>query len=170
METTLMIRRYANDATGTYAPVPTGWSILRSIHETHAEFDLFERNGATWQDGTPRAALTVTVYHATKTRGANQVSWPSTSDKRPVLARCLAVALLLAAEYAEGLSNQPTAPAEEPDRIEFLRALTAYGEATDSMMEMVSLDQVFNDVMDEIPADAIPDDLKRDLINLGFGF
>jgi hypothetical protein len=103
-----LIRRYAADARGVERneEIPAGWSILRTIHETHTEFNLFERGGSTWpQTGEPRAALTVTVYHFNIARERAEVSWPSTSDKRPVLARCLAVALTLAAEYAEEISS-----------------------------------------------------------------
>lgn len=102
-----LIRRYAPEARGKNRreDIPAGWSILRTIHETHTEFDLFERGGATWKEtGEPRAALTVTVYHFNIATHPAEVSWPSTSDKRPVLARTLAVALKLAAEYAERLS------------------------------------------------------------------
>jgi hypothetical protein len=106
----ILITRYTGEEPGTavehpgsrYAHgIPEGWSILASRHESHTEFDLFERGGATWpRTGEPYAALTVTVYH----RETPTVSWPSTSDKRPVLARALAVALRLAADLAEDLN------------------------------------------------------------------
>lgn len=52
----------------------------------------------------PRPTLTVTLSFPEPGhpyRDQPEVSWPSTSDKRPALARALAVALEMAAERAE---------------------------------------------------------------------
>lgn len=72
----------------------------------------FKPSGAslyTYPDGAPRASIEVEVYHPCVKFGSlwsSEVSWPSTSDRRPALARALAVALDLAAEEAARLDEQ----------------------------------------------------------------
>lgn len=84
--------------------LPTGWYIERVEHDTHIEFLIFEEGGATWpQTGDPRSALDVTVYKPGPFREAARVSWPSTSDNRPILALALAAALGCAADEALSL-------------------------------------------------------------------
>lgn len=88
--------------------LPEGWWIERKEDTDYdppgpTRFEIFEPDGPTWKDGTPRESLTVELYPARQRFGqlyGPEVSWPGTSDKRPELALALAVALTMAAEEA----------------------------------------------------------------------
>ena len=82
------------------------WVIKRMDHGSYVEFEIHE--GQTYKDSdVPRATLEVTVWLPRLMFGGKmggpEISWPSTSDKRPVLARALAVALTHAADFADSL-------------------------------------------------------------------
>jgi hypothetical protein len=63
--------------------------------------------GQTWEDGSPRAKLEVTVQHPSDSAlNAAEVGWSSTTNNRPGLARGFADALLVAADYAEALDAE----------------------------------------------------------------
>jgi hypothetical protein len=91
----------------TPAVCPTGWYIERSETDHRVTFAIFEEGGATWKDGSPRSALDVEVLKDNDLRGFAGVGWPSTSDKRPALARVVGIAIGLAAEEADRLNNPP---------------------------------------------------------------
>lgn len=82
--------------------------IERSVSrdEERVTFAVYENEGGgKFEDGSPRAALDVTLWRAHDDAFGGpretEISWPSTSDKRPALARALAEALVLAADEAE---------------------------------------------------------------------
>jgi hypothetical protein len=113
---TEIIRRYTNEEPGTpvehpnsqFAPLPSGWYIERSETDHRVNFAIFEEGGETWREtGDPRSALDIEVYKPSDFRESAEVSWPSTSDKRPALAHAVAVAIGLAAEEADHLNNPP---------------------------------------------------------------
>lgn len=86
------------------------WTIKQMDHGSYVEFEIHEGN--TWKDSdVPRSTLDVTVWKPRSSYGGKmagcEISWPSTSDKRPVLARALAVALELAADYADTWVENP---------------------------------------------------------------
>lgn len=82
--------------------LPAGWWVGREDMPYVSKFHLYEDGGATWESGRPRSVLTVSVFPtALGHEQQPKVSWPSTSDQRPVLARALAAVLVLAAEAAE---------------------------------------------------------------------
>lgn len=93
-----------------YGPqyLPEGFRIERSDdnHYGRITFAIFE-DGVTWpKSNQPRSVLDVTVFtNAEEDRFGGpaepEVSWPSTSDKRPALARALAIALVMAANAVE---------------------------------------------------------------------
>lgn len=95
-----------------------GYYIRKSEHPVaHGGFTTFEvfenkEDGnplRTWKTGEPRNSIAVDVYHPRVKHGEtarSEVSWPSTSDKRPELARALAHALQLAADEADRLDEQ----------------------------------------------------------------
>jgi len=96
--------------------LPDGWWIERldrydSINPEQlsvTKFEVYEPNGPTWPEtGEPRESIRVEIFWAYEDteasyRRTTDVSWPSTGDKRPVLARALAATLVIAAEAAEG--------------------------------------------------------------------
>lgn len=89
----------------TSPTLPEGFRIER--HEGSGRivtFSVFEVDGPTWTDGSPRSSIDVELWPADIAYGAPRgprLSWPSTSDKRPVLAQALAAALVMAAEEAQ---------------------------------------------------------------------
>lgn len=86
--------------------LPSGWYIEREDHDTQIVLSIFEEGGATWkQTGDPRSALDVTVYKPGPFREEAEVTWPSTSDNRPILAHAVAVAISIAAEEADVLNG-----------------------------------------------------------------
>lgn len=93
-----------------FGELPHGWRIDRPEPPEHSpylpvHFDIYEPDGPTWADGEPRPTLTVelqTGHERYSAPAPPEVSWPSTSDRRPALARALAVALTMAANEAEG--------------------------------------------------------------------
>lgn len=87
--------------------LPDGFRIER-VEPRHGpvEFQVYEEGGPTWKDGSPRDVVTVEVWPGWDGVRPKTVSWPSTSDKRPVLAMALACALAMAAE--EAMQPQPT--------------------------------------------------------------
>lgn len=86
--------------------LPEGFRIERIERGRIIEFAVFEDGGPTWESGSPRSLLEV---HLRQNEGEErfggpaepEIGWPSTSDKRPELARALAVALTLAADEVE---------------------------------------------------------------------
>jgi hypothetical protein len=83
--------------------LPDGWTIERKETRGCVEFKIYEPNGPTWDSGAPRDSLTVTLWLPEPdgfVPTGPQVGWPSTSDKRPVLAQAVAVAIAMAAEEA----------------------------------------------------------------------
>lgn len=90
----------------TAIPLSDGFRIERSEERTQVRFTIFEDGGPTWPDGSPRGGLDVTVYKPDVIRKTAEVSCPSTSDKRPALARALAVALLLAGGEADQMEPE----------------------------------------------------------------
>lgn len=117
------------------------YSIVRATRRlgrggfTRFEVFEYEKDGSplyTWEpSGQPRASIDVEVWHPEnslrgKKRGA-YVSWPSTSDKRPALARALSEALARAAEYADRL-----------DEAEVRRAAVAEQAATETFADRES--------------------------------
>jgi hypothetical protein len=100
------LARVDGDALG----LPVGWYVER--YETVSDYDdgrriqfrVFQEGGTTWEDGTPRPEIDVDMNIGGIRYGSSappEVSWPSTSDRRPDLARALAAALMMAAEEAE---------------------------------------------------------------------
>lgn len=91
----------------TKIAAPEGWRIERVEHRTHATYEVYEDGGSTWGSGEPRPELEVTLWFADPDvtgpfgRREPEVSWPSTSDRRPALAVALAAALTAAAEEAK---------------------------------------------------------------------
>lgn len=87
--------------------LPAGWYVERTVRDYDDEwfvrFAIFEEGGAEWPTGEPRSALDVEMWLGGVQYGRPalpRVSWPSTSDKRPVLALALAATLRMAAEEA----------------------------------------------------------------------
>lgn len=90
-------------ATTQIAGLP-GWYIERTDQHAYIEFAVYQTGGAKWGDGTPRDEVKVELWLAEERYGVMgdpQVSWPSTSDKRPDLALALAAALTMAANEAK---------------------------------------------------------------------
>lgn len=92
------------------AAMPDGWWLERDEalrgdgSVSRVKYEIYEDGGPVWKEsGEPRPALDVEVWPPETRFGElapAKVSWPGTSDKRPVLARALAEALRLAAEEA----------------------------------------------------------------------
>lgn len=84
--------------------IPQGFRIERHDRRSHTEFAVYEDGGPTWEDGSPRPVIDVELWPADDELGFRsepQISWPSTSDKRPALALALAAALVMAAEESQ---------------------------------------------------------------------
>jgi hypothetical protein len=96
------------------AGLPAGWRIERQDDPTQIIFEIFEPKGTTWPNGSPRAALAVTIYKPGPFREEAEVSWPSTSDNRAILAQAVAVAIGLAAEEADAMNAT-----SDPSQMEF---------------------------------------------------
>lgn len=80
------------------------FKIVRSESRTRVTYSIFEE-GVTWESGEPRSVLDVEVmlpYDGLEPAG---VSWPSTSDKRPSLAKYVAQAIGFAAAEAEEINH-----------------------------------------------------------------
>lgn len=75
----------------------SGWTIRRTYRDSFVEFAVYEGDNE-------RPALKVELWLADDSFGGiargPEISWPSTSDKRPSLALALAAALTKAAEEA----------------------------------------------------------------------
>jgi hypothetical protein len=80
--------------------LPKGFRIERRDESHAVVFEIFEDGGPTWPSGDPRGLLDVIMYKPSFGRETPEVSWPSTSDKRPVLAFAVAAAIAMAAEEA----------------------------------------------------------------------
>jgi hypothetical protein len=82
--------------------LPTGWTIKRTAHrDGDVDFDIYEPGGPTWTDGSPRPTLGVAVYSPGRASGGRR------PDKRPDVARALAVALTRAAREADQMNACP---------------------------------------------------------------
>lgn len=78
--------------------------------------EVLIQEGNTYDDGTPRATLKVDVYPPREAFGRMEgatVSWPSTSDKRPILAIYLSKALRMA--YGIAVVMNQDAEVEDPE-------------------------------------------------------
>lgn len=76
--------------------MPEGFHVERIDHDTVIYFHVFEDGGETWPSGQPRPAITVEVWPEREAFGVKrepEISWPSTSDNRPVLALAFSGAL-----------------------------------------------------------------------------
>lgn len=83
------------------------FKIVRSESGTRVTYSIFEE-GVTWESGEPRSVLDVEVmlpYDAFNGLEPAGVSWPSTSDKRPSLAKYVAQAIGFAAAEAEEIND-----------------------------------------------------------------
>lgn len=79
--------------------LPKGFSIVRVNRDRAIKYSLLE-DGIKWPSGEPRSTLTVSLSLPEPLLGlaGYDLSWPSTSDHRPDLARALAAALRMAAD------------------------------------------------------------------------
>jgi hypothetical protein len=88
--------------------IPAGFRIERvekgnSIGDKIITFSAYEPGVTFWKSEVPRSSVDVELIILKERYGKPcepEISWPSTSDKRPALAKALAVMLLLAAEEA----------------------------------------------------------------------
>jgi hypothetical protein len=100
---------------GSTLGLPVDWYVERYERdngyddEQFITFNVFQEGGSFWtESGEPRPELAVELtiggVRFGQPRGP-EVSWPSTSDKRPELARALAAALQMAADEAEEVAS-----------------------------------------------------------------
>jgi hypothetical protein len=88
--------------------IPAGFRIERvekgnSLGDKFITFSAYEPGVTYWNSEVPRSSIDVELAIVKERYGkprGPEISWPSTSDKRPALAKALAVMLLLAAEEA----------------------------------------------------------------------
>ena len=88
--------------------------IKRVESESCIDFEIHE--GAVWEKtGRPRETLKVTIFKPSPWNQGDPVgvNWPSTTDRRPELARALARALRRAADEADRIN---AAAAQEEGR------------------------------------------------------
>lgn len=93
--------------------LPEPWRLVRRVDDaSHRDRIRFEAHeGETWPETDPprpRESIDVQVWHPFSAERTWEVSWPSTSDKRPALARALAYLLLDAADEAERRDREVT--------------------------------------------------------------
>jgi hypothetical protein len=95
------------------ARLPDGWWVERSerrngLGDVRVTLSAFQEGGPVWKEsGNPRSAIDVEVIADKERYGAPcppEIHWPSTGDKRPVLAQAFAYMLCLAAVEAAALS------------------------------------------------------------------
>lgn len=79
--------------------------IRRVEDDDRFVFEIHE--GRTWSDGRPRSEVDVAVTRPSRLGGDTAgVAWPSTSDRRPEMARAVAEAMLMAAREADRINAE----------------------------------------------------------------